>query len=68
MMLFVEEQSGEASVTSKQIIYFRKSEEPERKLLPFHWVKNIKMSMKNLWNSQGPPILQIFSSSRKAYQ
>jgi len=68
MMLFAEEQSGEAWVTSKQIIYFRKSEEPERKLLSFHLVKSMKMSMKNLWNSRGPPILQIFSSSRKAYR
>jgi len=60
IMLFSEGQSGEAWVTSKQIIYFRKSEEPERKLLSFHVVKNMKKSMKNLWNSRGPPIVQIF--------
>jgi hypothetical protein len=51
MMLFSKGQSGEASETSKQIIEFRKSEALERKLLSFHLAKNMKMSMRQLWNS-----------------
>jgi len=37
IMLFSEEQSGEALVTSKQIMYFGKSEEPEKNYFRFIW-------------------------------